>query len=252
MQADTSDSALQTVAAALAERPYARRGTPVASEPIRILLVDDHALFRSGVRVLLGAVADMEVVGDCDATVDVPAVVTRLHPQVVILDLHMPNSDGLTVSRALERLPNPPRILILSMHSEEEFLIPALEAGAAGFLTKEAVESELTEAIRVVASGDTYVRPRVARLLANRERARAQERRAPSSPAAQAMDALSVRERTVVELTARGFGGVEIGQQLGISNKTVETYKERIEEKLGLRHRTDYVRFALEIGLLHR
>lgn len=251
MREETGASSLQAIASALAERPYARRGVSQSVEPISVLLVDDHGLFRAGVRVLLGPVPDMRVVGDSDATVDIPALVNRLHPHVVVVDLNMPTVDGLSVTRQLLAMPRPPRVLILSMNSEEESLIPSLEAGASGFLTKEAAESELIDAIRVVASGDTYVRPRVARMLAARERERAQQARTPRSAASHAMDSLSARERSVVELTARGYGGVEIGEQLGISNKTVETYKQRIEEKLGLRHRSDYVRFALEIGVLH-
>jgi len=139
-------------------------------------------------------------------------------------------------------------VLVLTMHAEEERLLPLLEAGASGYLSKEAAERELVDAIRVVAAGDAYVRPRVARMLAAHERAKTHSaeghRRA-------AFEALSERERTVARLTAEGYGGAEIGRQLGISNKTVETYKQRIEEKLGLRHRTEYVRLALEIGLLH-
>lgn len=251
MRKDLKVPSLQSVAAALAERPYARRGISPATEPISVVLVDDHGLFRAGVRVLLGSVTDIRVVGDSDATADLPALVMRLRPQVVVLDLNMPTVDGLNVTRQLVSMSQPPRVLILSMNSEEESLIPSLEAGASGFLTKEAAESDLTDAIRVVASGDTYVRPRVARMLAAKARERAQQARAPRSAATQAMDSLSAREKSVVELTARGYGGVEIGEQLGISNKTVETYKQRIEEKVGLRHRSDYVRFALEIGVLH-
>lgn len=252
MRPEPQDDRLLQLADALVQRPYARRGIAASSEPIRVLLVDDHALFRAGLRLLLHAIPDVQIVGDCDATTDIARQVARLGPDVVVLDLNMPGQDGLAITRVLSALERAPRVLILSMHSEEEFLLPALEAGASGFLTKEAVESELIEALRVVAAGDTYVRPRVARLLAARERERALQRRQPRSAAGDGLAALSTRERTVVELTARGFGGVEIGQQLGISNKTVETYKERIEEKLGIRHRTEYVRFALDIGLLHR
>lgn len=245
-------TSLQSIGAALAERPYARRGVPQSAELIRVLLVDDHALFRAGIRVLLHSVPDIQVVGDADATADISSLVDRLRPDIVIVDLNMPVVDGYSVTRTLTALPQPPAVLILSMHSEEDALENALDAGASGYLTKEAAESELIEAIRVVATGEIFVRPRVARQLAQRERDRAMERRTPRTSAERAMDALSERERSVVELLARGFGGIEIGAQLGISNKTVETYKRRIEDKLGLRHRTDYVRFALQTGVLHR
>lgn len=240
---------LAAVGAELSQRPYARRGTAPADVPIRVLLVDDHALFRAGLKMLLHPVADIQVIGEAKNGTEVSGLIGRLHPDVIVMDLDMPGMDGLTATRDIVDAGLGPRVLVLSMHSEEEQLLPLLEAGASGFLTKEAAESELVEAIRVVAAGDTFVRPRVARMLANHERMRSRTTRPPQLVA---FEALSARERTVVELTARGYGGVEIGQQLGISNKTVETYKERIEEKLGLRHRTDYVKFALEAGLLHR
>ncbi len=201
---------LLQLADALVQRPYARRGVGASSESIRVLLVDDHALFRAGLRVLPHAVPDVRIVGNCDATADVARQVARRGPDVVVLDLNMPGQDGLAITRVLSALDHAPRVLILSMHSEEAFLLAA------------------------------------------RERESAQQRRQPRSAAVDGLAALSTRERPVVELTARGFGGVEIGQQLGSSNKTVETYKERIAEKLGIRHRTEYVRFALDIGLLHR
>lgn len=251
MSSSSNDGRLQAIAESLTQRPYAKRGIPPSSEPIRVLVVDDHALFRAGLRVLLRATPDLRIVGDCDATGDVPAQVVRHGADVVLLDLNMPGKSGLELTRLLTTLEPAPRVLILSMHSEEDFLLPALEAGASGFLTKEAVEADLLEAIRAVATGEIYVRPRVARLLAAKARERAQQRQHSTAPTADGLDLLSARERAVVELTARGYGGVEIGEQLGISNKTVETYKERIEEKLGIRHRAEYVRFALEIGLLH-
>ena len=134
------------------------------------------------------------------------------------------------------------------IHAEEDRLIPLLEAGASGYLAKDAAGSELVDAIRAVAAGEVYVRPHVARLLAASVRGRSSTR----DPMREQYDALSEREQTVVRLTAEGYGGTEIGQQLGISAKTVDTYKQRIEEKLGLKHRTDYVRFALALGLIRK
>jgi DNA-binding NarL/FixJ family response regulator len=240
---------LAAVGASLAGRPYARRGVPVANRVVRVVLADDHTLFRAGLRVLLRKAEDLEIVGEAADGAEAVALVERLAPDVLVLDLDMPGGDGVTATRALAERGSPTRVLILSMHPEEDRLLPLLDAGASGYLTKEAAERELVEAIRVVASGDVYVRPRVARLLATHQRLRPQS---PESQRRAAFDALSERERTVLQLTADGFGGAEIGRRLGISNKTVETYKQRIEEKLGLRHRTEYIRFALEIGLLHR
>jgi DNA-binding NarL/FixJ family response regulator len=135
------------------------------------------------------------------------------------------------------------------MHSEEERLLEALEAGASGFLMKDAADRELIDAIRAVAAGEVYVRPRVARLLAARVRGAVTPAVARGR---EELAALSERERTVVRMIAEGYNGPEIGRHLGISAKTVDTYKQRVEEKLGLTHRTEYVRFALELDLLHK
>ena len=240
---------LALVGASLAERPYVRRGIPIPDRVIRVVLADDHTLVRAGLRVLLRKVADIELVGEAADGAEALALAERLTPDVVVMDLEMPGLDGAAATRALTERDSTTRVLVLTMHAEEERLLPLLEAGASGYLTKEAAERDLIDAIRVVASGDVYVRPSVARMLATHERARMHS---PEQRRRASFEALSDRERTVVTLTAEGYGGAEIGRQLGISNKTVETYKQRIEEKLGLRHRTEYVRFALEIGLLHQ
>jgi DNA-binding NarL/FixJ family response regulator len=239
--------ALSAVGAELAERPYARRGVSMRDEPIRIILVDDHAVVRAGIRALLSHTPDVVILGEAADGPSAVALADRLTPDVVVMDLDMPGGDGATAMRAMAGLPHPPRVLILTMHSEEDRLLPLLDAGASGYLSKDAAERDLVDALRVVAAGDVYVRPRVARLLATSMR----QRRAPEAPATQ-FESLSARERTVVRLIAEGYNGPEIGQQLGISAKTVDTYKQRIEEKLGLAHRTDYVRFALQLELIRK
>jgi two-component system, NarL family, response regulator NreC len=139
-------------------------------------------------------------------------------------------------------------VLILTMHTEQEKLLPLLNDGARGYLAKAAAARELLEAIRVVAAGDVYVRPSVARMLA----AEALPKPKATAPAATRYETLSDRERTVLRLVAEGFNGPEIGARLDITAKTVDTYKQRIADKLGLSHRSDYVRFALDAGLLGR
>ena len=243
------DIALSDLGAALSDRPYVKRGVPISDRILRVLLADDHTLFRAGIRALLRKVEDMEVVGEAADGAEAVALAARLTPDVIVMDLDMPGMDGIAATRALLERNEDARILVLTMHAEEERLLEILDAGASGYLTKEAAERELAEAIRVVASGDVYVRPRVARLLATHQRSRAH---GPEADRESTLALLSDRERTVVGLTAEGYGGMEIGERLGISNKSVETYKQRIREKLGLRHRTEYVRFALEMGLLHR
>lgn len=236
---------LREMAAGLAARPYASRGVSTRDVPVRVLLVDDHAMLRAGIRSLLSATPDIHVIGEASNGVEALRQVARMSPEVVVMDLDMPGGNGLDATRELAAIPGAPRVLILSVHEEEDYLLPLLEAGAAGYLAKDASEAELVEAIRVVAAGDVYVRPRVARMLAVscRRRARPDEQQ-------RRFALLSHREQSVVRMIAEGYNGPEIGTRLGISTKTVDTYKHRIEEKLGVVHRTDYVRFAVGLGLL--
>jgi DNA-binding NarL/FixJ family response regulator len=231
-----------------AESRYARRGVPVANEVIRVVLVDDHAILRDGVRALLRATPDIQVVGEAADGNEAVAVAKRSAPNVVVLDLDMPRADGATATAALSQLDPAPKVLILSMHEEDERLIPLLRNGARGYLSKDCAHEELIAAIRVVAAGDFFVRPAVARILA----ANAIPKRAESTVAAdrKKLDLLSVRERSVLQHVAEGYSGVEIARMLSITPKTVDTYKNRIGEKLGFTHRTDYVRFALRLGLV--
>lgn len=246
--ARVDEHSLAAIGAKLANQPYAKRGVPVGDTPIRVVLADDHTLFRAGMRVMLRQTPDIDIIGEASSGDEAIAMAERLVPDVLVLDLSMPERSGLQATQVLTERGSPVKVLVLSMFSEDEYLLPVLDAGACGYLTKESAEQELVEAIRAVARGDTYVRPRVARLLASHQRTKA---RAPHDRLHDDFNHLSRRERDVLELVAHGFGGVEIGERLGISNKTVETYKERIEEKLGLKHRSEYITFALSIGLLH-
>jgi DNA-binding NarL/FixJ family response regulator len=246
---DASPAAsLHVVAASIASQPYARRGVPLTNGILRVLLVDDHTILREGVRGLLRAAPDIQVVGEAANGIDAVQVAMQCAPDVVVMDLDMPGGDGIAATLALSRLERPPKVLILTMHSEEERLIPLLEGGASGFLSKDTAERELVEAIRVVAGGDVYVRPSVARLLATSIRPR--ERQSSADEARLKLALLSARERSVLCLTAEGYSGVEIGRMLGVTPKTVDTYKHRIGDKLGFTHRTDYVRFALRLDLI--
>jgi two-component system response regulator NreC len=242
-------SPLATLATTLASRPYAQRSAPVSADIIRVVLVDDHAIVRAGVRAMLtGAAPDVQIVGEATGGTEAVALAARLSPDVVVMDLEMPGGDGVSATRDLLALPRPPRILILTMHGERERLLPLIEAGASGYLAKDATRSDLVDAIRVVASGDIYVRPSVARRLASND---ASDRdRGSAGPARELYETLSAREQTVLRLTADGLNGPEIAERLGISTKTVNTYKRRIQGKIGLENRAAYVRFALEAHLL--
>ena len=236
---------LSEVARELASRSYTHRGVPARVEPIRVVLADDHALLRAGLRALLHGCADISVVGEASGGREAVALATRMQPDIVIMDLDMPDGDGLTATRTLRDTAPGTRVLIVSMYAEREKLLAVLAAGARGYLSKSSADRDLVDAIRVVASGEVYVRPSVASALA----AAASELPPTRDDARARLERLSAREQTVVALIAEGFNGPEIGRQLGITAKTVDTYKQRIEEKLGLSHRTHYVRFALQAEL---
>ena len=240
---------LADAGAALAARPYAHRGIAVPQREIRVVLADDHTIFRIALKELLRRAApEVSVVGEASGGDEAVELVRRLEPEIIVMDLEMPRGDGLSATRAIVDSGVAVRVLILTMHTEEERLLPLLRAGARGYLAKDVAERELVDAIRAVAGGDIYVQPRVARLLASSSPlAHAQ----PHTPTDQ-FTTLSEREQTVLHLVAEGFNGPEIGVQLGISSKTVDTYKQRIHDKVGLSHRTEYVRFAIDAGLLDR
>jgi DNA-binding NarL/FixJ family response regulator len=217
----------------------------MGSETIRIVLVDDHAMVREGLRILLRTAPDIAVVGEAADGAAAVDLAQRVTPDIVVLDLDMPGGDGLVALRELGRTMPSVRALILTVHPEHERLLTLLDAGARGYLTKEAASRDLLEAIRVVAAGEIYVRPAAARLLAA-----ALIPKAAAETARGRFETLSQREQTVLTLVAQGYSGAEIARQLGISTKTVDAYKHRVKQKLGLEHRTEYVRFAVEARLL--
>jgi two-component system response regulator NreC len=211
---------------------------------IRILLVDDHTMFRAGIRALLESESRMEVVGEASSGDEAVDEVRSLKPDVVVMDLSMPGSNGLEATRRIAALGLDTRVLVLTVHAEEEYLVPVVEAGASGYLTKTSADTELIEAIKVVARGEVYLPPKATRLLLQ------QYRNAEHDPDTAGLHELSSREQEVLALTAEGFSSREIGKKLFISPKTVDTYRARIMDKLSLNHRSELVRFALRVGLL--
>ena len=212
---------------------------------VRVLLVDDHAVVRLGLRALLAAAPDIDVVGEANDGNEALAQVDALAPDVVVMDLSMAGMDGATATRELVRRGASTKVLVLTMHDEDEYLVPMLEAGAQGYVVKSAVSAELLDAIRTVAGGGTFVRAAAARVLAE-----AWTRRGAQDEAEARYEALSEREREVLRLTALGHTPARIGDQLFISAKTVDTYRRRIGDKLGTQDRADWVRLALRLGLL--
>ena len=216
-------------------------------KPIRVLLVDDHALLRAGLRALLEAAPDMTVVGEGATGEEGVDQVRALVPDVVLMDLSMPGEGGLAATRRIAQLGLPTRVLVLTVHAEGEYLLPVLEAGGSGYVTKCSADSELLEAIRTVARGDVFLYPSAARLLVRNFR---DGERHPGAGGEDPVGLLSSREREVLAYTAEGYSSTEIGERLRISSKTVETYRQRVMDKLDLHHRSELVRFALDHGLL--
>lgn len=212
---------------------------------ITVVLADDHAVVRAGLKAVLSTAKDMRVVGEASNGIEAIGIVKRTDPDVLVMDLSMPQMDGIEATRQLTGAGVRTRILILTMHSPDEALIPLVEQGVAGFLHKTAADRELVDAVRAVAHGDAYLQPSAARVLAGGLRKRAEHSDDRSN-----FERLTPRERDVLRFIAQGFSAPEIGTRLTISPKTVETYKQRIHEKLGLTHRSDYVQYALKLGLL--
>ena len=217
----------------------------MTNDIIRVVLADDHAVVRAGLKAVLGGAKDIQVVGEAENGADAVAMAQTLKPDVLVMDLTMPKMDGTEATKTLLAAGTSVRILILTMHSPDEALVPLLESGAAGFLQKSAADRELVDAVRAVAHGDTYLQVSAARVLAGglRKKAEHVDERAK-------FERLTQRERDVLRLVAQGYSAPEIGERLFISPKTVDTYKQRIQEKLGLHHRSEYVQLALHLGLL--
>lgn len=217
----------------------------MSADIIRVLLADDHAVVRSGLKAVLSSAPDIEVVGEARNGAEAVALAERIKPDVVVMDLTMEGLDGATATKSIVEKGLPTRVLVLTMHAEEDYLLPLLKAGASGYLVKSAADRELIDAIRAVSRGDTYVRPSAVRVLAGgvtkADPARAERER---------YEKLTQREKDVLRMVAQGYSGPEIGEKLFISAKTVDTYRQRIQEKLGLQHRPDYVQLALRLGLL--
>jgi DNA-binding NarL/FixJ family response regulator len=214
------------------------------SKPVRILLVDDHAMLRAGLRALLEAEPDFLVVGEAGTGEEGVMKAKQLAPDVVVMDLSMPGAGGLQAVREITALERGIRTLVLTMHGEEEHLLPVLEAGGSGYVSKRSADDELVEAIRTVAAGEVFLYPSGAKLLLRGLKQKAE----PGAP--DPLEKLTDREREVLGYTVEGYSSTEIGKKLFISPKTVDTYRARIMEKLNLHHRSELVRFALKTGLL--
>ncbi len=210
---------------------------------IRILIADDHAIVRAGIRALLQLHPDFEVVGEAGDGHEAILQVRRLQPDVVLMDLAMPGMDGLAATHEICRISPQTRVLVLSQHENREYVLPALRAGAAGYVLKRAPDDTLIRAIRAVYAGETYVDPRLAELLV-------EEVRRSIEGSVDPLDTLTEREREILILLAQGKSYQEIAQTLFISVKTVDFHRTNLMRKLGLKNRTELVQFAMRRGLI--
>ena len=209
---------------------------------IRVILADDHAMLRAGLRALLNVEPDIAVVGEAADGNDLLGQVEALKPDVVVLDLSMPVMNGLDALQYLTAHYRDVRALVLTMHSEEQYILRAIRGGAAGYVLKRAADVELIRAIRQVHAGEPYFDAQAMHLLLDYHRGNA----LPENR----LETLSDREHEVLVLTVQGYSSREIGERLFISAKTVDTYRQRLMQKLGLSHRADLVQYALNKGLL--
>jgi len=214
---------------------------------IRLLICDDHAVVRSGLRLLLDGKHNIEVVGEASEGDEAIGMARELQPNVVLMDLSMPHGkDGMTATAELKKELPDIAVLILTMHDDDEYLFRAIQIGAAGYILKNAPHDELVAAIQMVASGNAYLSPTATKRLMSEYL-----HQAKNSGEQGPYETLSDREKEILGWIAKGYSNKEIADSLVISVKTVETHKSNLMEKLGLRTRPELIRFALKKGLLN-
>jgi two-component system, NarL family, response regulator NreC len=210
---------------------------------IRVLIADDHAILREGVRALLALTDDIEVVGEARDGREAVDLAGKLDPDVVLMDIAMPGLGGLEAALEMKKIGLRSRVLILSQYEDREYVRRLLKAGVAGYVLKKSAGSELANGVRAAHRGGLVLDPEVARA--------AMEEAGPKAPAeADPYEALTDREKQVLKLVAEGLSNKEVAEALGISVKTAMTHREHVMEKLGLHNRTELVRFALKKGVI--
>ena len=210
---------------------------------IRVAIVDDHAIVRAGLRMVLEADTDFEVVGEADTAADALALAREHQPDVVLVDINLPDESGLRLAEKITQAHPMIRLLMLSVHDDPEIVRESVRIGAHGYLRKDTTPADLRAAIRAVHGGDAYFSPSVARALAEALR----EGPAPVPPA---LERLTTRERDVLARIARGLANKEIAAELGISVRTVESHRDSLMRKTGHRNVAALTRLAIESGLL--
>jgi two-component system response regulator NreC len=218
----------------------------VSKPKIRVLIADDHAILRSGLKLLVNSQPDMEVVGEGSDGKQAIEIARETKPDVALLDLSMPHVGGMDALEAVVRDCRKTRVVVLTMHDDPAYLRSVLAAGASGYVLKRSVDADLLSAIRAVHQGGTFIDSSLADVLVQDAIATNQRKSARKLPA----KLLSDRELQVLRLVAGGYSSQQIADQIYVSVKTVETYRSRLTAKLGLRTRSEVVRYAVRMGLL--
>ncbi len=216
---------------------------------IQVLIADDHALVRAGCRALLESMADIHVVAEAGDGYEALALIKQCPPDVVLLDVAMPNLNGLEAMERLQQDTSPVKVIILSIYANEEYVIRALHAGAAGYLLKDCVPREFEEAIRMVMKGQTYLSARVSQGLIDYIRHHGFEKKEQKS-LRPSLEQLTRRQREVLQLIAEGHSTREIASHLHLSVKTVETHRAQLMERLNLHDVASLVKYALRTGVI--
>ena len=215
---------------------------------ITVLLADDHAVLRQGIRALLETQPDMTVVGEATNGREAVELARRLQPAVILMDISMPILNGLEATRQIKKEMPGCQVVVLTMHENEEYLANILQAGATGYVLKQAADRELIEAVRIASRGDTYLYPRIARLLVA-DYLRRVETGVPDERDA-AYDTLTQREREILKLIAQGHTNKEIAELLVLSVKTVENHRYSLMNKLNAHDRGELIKYAIRVGLI--
>ncbi len=210
--------------------------------PIRVVVADDHAILRDGIVAVLERSGDVQVVAQASSGTEAVEVATRLRPDVVVVDISMPGLSGIEVVRRLAGGSDPLRVLVLTMHVEEEYVIHAVRAGASGFLIKDSAANEVLAAVKALASGRGYFGGHAARVLAR-------QMREPQVSLEDPYRDLTPREREVFHLVIEGLTTKEVSTRLGVSLKTAENHRARVLEKIGARNTAQLIRYAVRHGL---